>query len=72
MSKVPKYIKEKAKRAERLALDAHLLVAEVEEWIEKQGIDFRTLKEEYIIDEISGCDYVIDVAALEKYLSEEV
>ena len=38
MTKVPKYIKDKAKRAEKLAREAACLVYEIEKWIEKKGI----------------------------------
>ena len=70
MTKVPKYIKEKAKRAEKLASEAACLVYEIEKWIEKKGIDYHTLKEEYILDDVGGCDHLIDVNALEEYLSK--
>lgn len=70
MTKVPKYIKEKARRAEKLAREAACLVYEIEEWIEQKGIDYETLKEEYIIDEVGGCGHLIDVDALEEYLSK--
>lgn len=70
MTKVPKYIKEKAKRAEKLAREATCLVYEIEKWIEKKRIDYHTLKEEYILNDIGGCDYLIDVNALEEYLSK--
>lgn len=70
MTKVPKYIKEKAKRAEKLAREAACLVYEIEEWIEKKGIDYHTLEEEYVLDDIGGCDHLIDVNALEEYLSK--
>ncbi len=69
MSTVPKYIKQKARRAEKLAREASCLVYEIEEWIEQKGIDYHTLKEEYIIDEVGGCDHLIDVDALEEYLT---
>ena len=39
-------------------------------WIEKKGIDYHTLKEEYILDDVGGCGHLIDVNALEEYLSK--
>lgn len=70
MKKVPKHIKDKCKRMEKLCLQASSLRRDVEEWCEKNGID--TFSEEWkntVIDELGGCDFVLLAEGIEEMLN---
>lgn len=70
MKKIPKRIKEKCERMERLCLQALSLRFEVEKWCEKNGIDIYSKEwNEIVRDEIGGCDFVLLAEGIEEMLN---
>ena len=69
--KIPKYIKEKCERMERLCEEARQVRYEVEKWCEKNGIDTCSTEwEESVRDEVGGCDAVFDINAIRELLEK--
>lgn len=72
MKKVPKYIKDKCKRMEKLCMEAYMLKKEVEKWCENNGID--TDSEEWnnnVVDEIGGCPSILCAEEIEEMLNQD-
>jgi len=68
---IPKHIQDKINKAENYASKANALVYEIEKWMQKQGIDETTAKNEYIFDDCGGVGHIISLDALQEYLKEE-
>lgn len=68
---VPKYIKDKCHSMERLCEKARLLKIEVEKWCEENGIDTCSNEwEQDVRNELGGCDFILDVDAIENLLNQ--
>lgn len=65
---IPKYIQEKINKAENYASRANALVCEIEKWMQKQGINETTAKNEYILDDCGGVGHIISLDALQEYI----
>lgn len=71
MEKVPKYIKDKCDRMEKLCSQAYSLKVEVENWCKANGIDTNSEEwEEDVRVETLGCDVILDVDEIERLLNE--
>lgn len=69
---IPKHIKDKCKRMEKLCLAALALRIEIEKWCESNGIDTCSEEwEENVRDEIGGCDAILDPDEIEKLLNKD-
>lgn len=69
--KVPKHIKDKCKRMEKLCNEACELRYEVEKWCKANGINTISKEwEENVRDEISGCDAVLSIDGIEGLLNQ--
>lgn len=72
MKKVPKHIKEKCERMEKLCLRALSLGRDVEKWCEKNGIDIYSKEwNDNVRDEIGGCDAILLAERIEELLNQE-
>lgn len=69
--KVPKYIKEKAARLDRLCYEANCLRVEIERWMEKNGVDTDECYDNFIFDDSSGVGHTIDIGSLEEYVPDK-
>ena len=68
---IPKHIRDKCERMEKLCYAAYTLKHEVEKWCEAKGIDTDSEEwEENVRDEISGCDVILNPDEIEKLLNE--
>lgn len=69
---LPKHIREKCDRIERLCEEAQALKRQVEDWCEKNGID--TFSEEWetgVKNDSAGCSATLDADVIEELLMGE-